>query len=99
MTSEDTDMDALYKDESKPEKKPVKKPGSIDEQEQDEAAQLMDKKSFPDGCEVGKRYSIEVTADNGEDVTVKVVGAADKPEETKPEPDTDDELESMNKEF
>lgn len=101
MTSEDSDMDSIYSEDRKPGEKPGAKPKSIDEQEAMNATQLMDKKAFPDGCEVGERYEVEVVADHGEEVEIKVVKPEETPEKpnAEPKPDEDSELAEMDKQY
>jgi hypothetical protein len=100
MTNEHADMDSLYS-EGKP--RPVKKPKSIDEQEQAGAVQLMDRSAFKDGCEVGRKYTIEVVSEEGDDVQVKVVEAEKEPDKepaATPEPAPDDDgLAELNSKY
>jgi hypothetical protein len=83
--NENADMDALYS-ETKPVARPGErpKPKSIDEQEAQDMAKtaLVPLKAFKNGCEVGQKYTIEVVADHGEEVEVKVVEG-----ETEPKPE------------
>ena len=73
---------------------------SVDEQNTKEATDLLSKDSFPGGCKVGDKYTIEITGDHGDQFSVKVVDS-DKEEEseTKPDAEPDDDLASVNSEY
>lgn len=92
-------MDSLYSED----KPPMRKPKSVDEQEQEAPVQLMDKKMLPEGCEVGSRYQIEVTAEHGDEVEFKVVEGDKKDEpamaSSKPGMAEDDDLAQMNSKY
>lgn len=76
------------------------KPQSVDEQNTEEATDLMSKDSFPGGCKVGDKYQIEITGDHGDQFSVKVLdNEKEETSETKPDMEPDEELASMNKEY
>lgn len=97
MTDYHSDMDALYDGGESPRKgKPALK--SVDEEEQDDHADLMDKKSFPGGCKVGDKYEIEITADHGDQFSVKVMnGEHEETPEAGSESNEDSEMAEMSK--
>ena len=78
----------LYDDTPKP---TDKQPKSVDEQEEEHGTDLLSKSSFPGGCKVGDKYTIEITGDHGDQFAVKVM---DSDEE---ESDKDDIAEMNSK--
>lgn len=93
------DEDLYSSNESPPNKPKSAKPDSVDEQNEEEATDLISKDSFPGGCKVGDKYEVEITGDHGDQFSVKVVGDEDKKEPDKgPEPAGDD-MEEINRNY
>jgi len=95
--------ESLYGDgggSSEPKSEPKSKPGSVDEQNEDKATDILSKSSFPGGCKVGDKYEVEITGDHGDQFSVKVV----KPEEKETTPSDagsgeDPELSDLNSKY
>lgn len=74
-------------------------PDSVDDQNTEEATDLLAKDSFPGGCKVGDKYTIEITGDHGDQFSVKVLGD-DETSETKPDDEsTEDDMSEVNSKY
>lgn len=80
---------------------PKKPAGSVDDQEQEQGTDLMNKASFPGGCAVGDKYEVEIVADHGDQFEVKVMKPEDKEQtpEAGGEGSGDPELAEMDKNY
>ena len=69
-----------------------RQPKSVDEKDEEQGTDLLSKSSFPGGCKVGDKYTIEITGDHGDQFSVKVMGDEDKEMDH-------DEIEEMNSKY
>ena len=69
-----------------------RQPKSVDEKDEEQGTDLLSKSSFPGGCKVGDKYTIEINGDHGYQFSVKVMGDEDKEMDH-------DEIEEMNSKY
>ncbi len=91
---EDDGMDSMYPSEG------GSPPETIDEEEAEEASKtaLVPKEMLPD-CKVGERVTGKVIADHGDELELELEPTSYSKKEKSTEMSSDDELDSMSKEY